>query len=97
MEHAAEEAIQHNEDKTCTSEHRAIVYIHVIKSVRTHAVLVFIRGYRSTWFTGFTGSTYALANLVHLIESCPPGLHGFTVHRSIWLQVHLVHLVYQVH
>ena len=76
MEHAAEEAIQHNEDEACTSEHLPIVYIHVIKGVRKHAVLVSVQGYRSTWstwFTGFTGSTYAHANLVHLIESYPPG------------------------
>ena len=50
MEHAAEEAIQHNEDEACTSEHLPIVYIHVIIGVQTHAVLVFVQGYRSTWF-----------------------------------------------
>ena len=31
MEHAAEEAIQHNEDEACTSEHLPILLIHVIK------------------------------------------------------------------
>ena len=43
MEHAAEEAIQHNEDEACTSEHLPIVLIHVIK-VFKHMQFLFCFG-----------------------------------------------------